>query len=373
MVVRFVANGVSAPIHAGRGPTCDDANENKAESSHGRVSKLGMSGGEKESIAGIGEKAVGWWGPMPPFPDSRMTPDPNAERRSPIVLAIRLLIGAAAILVCVAFSVLWAASARYAIGAGTNHIDISTMSYKGKVLVQFNPAGVDLFDDWYVGRYEMDAQSNGFWRTRPPFGIGLDRNGFVDIHFQHWFAIALGIIATFSAFAFSWRFNIRTLLIATAIASALLTGIVVANNLPQWINPAPGASVPSARNLDHRNPASLEKVWPGNWYQRAAEMLQVDLGAAQIPYETDEGFLDFHALRATFITSLVRAGVHPKIVQTLARHSQIELTMQAYTKLTSKETASALSALPKVETNVRQTSDRKRQSVSAADRSKGQK
>jgi activator of HSP90 ATPase len=106
-------------------------------------------------------------------------------------------------------------------------------------------------------------------------------------------------------------------------------------------------------------------------------MLQVDLAVAKIPYETEEGFLDFHALRATFITSLVRAGVHPKIVQTLARHSQIELTMQAYTKLTSKETASALDALPKVAVmrapNAHQKRVRASQSVSAPDRSKGQK
>ena len=131
-----------------------------------------------------------------------------------------------------------------------------------------------------------------------------------------------------------------------------------------------------AEELDRwirRNARPDEKVWPGNWYQRAAEMLQVDLAVAKIPYETEEGFLDFHALRATFITSLVRAGVHPKVVQTLARHSQIELTMQLYTKLTSQETASALDALPKVAPNMHQTSDRKRQSVSAPDRSKGQK
>ncbi len=75
-----------------------------------------------------------------------------------------------------------------------------------------------------------------------------------------------------------------------------------------------------------------EKVWPGNWCQRAAQMLQVDLATAEITYETDDGLLDFHALRVMFISSLVRGGIHPKIVRTLARHSQIELTMQLYTQ-----------------------------------------
>jgi hypothetical protein len=158
-----------------------------------------------------------------------MTPDPNAERR----LAIRLLVGAAAILVCVAFSVLWIASTRYAIGALTNHPDISAMSYKGKVLVQINPAGFDLLDDWHFFRNEMDSRSDGFWRTRPPFGVGLDHNRFVEIHFQPWFAIAMSIIAVYTAVVFSWRFSIRTLLAAISVAAVLLAGMVIANQLPR--------------------------------------------------------------------------------------------------------------------------------------------
>jgi hypothetical protein len=77
-------------------------------------------------------------------------------------------------------------------------------------------------------------------------------------------------------------------------------------------------------------------------------MLQVDLKAAKVPYETADGVLDFHALRATYITELVRANTHPKIVQTLARHSEISLTMKLYTKLTDKENAAALDCLPRL-------------------------
>lgn len=147
----------------------------------------------------------------------------------------------------------------------------------------------------------------------------------------------------------------------------------LAKNRTETEQPLPAEFAADLAGFIRRTARPDEKLWPGNWYQRAAEMLQVDLARAKIAYETEEGFLDFHALRATFITSLVRAGVHPKVVQTLARHSQIELTMQLYTKLTSQETASALAALPKVAPNMHQTSDRKRHSVSAADRSKGQK
>lgn len=87
-------------------------------------------------------------------------------------------------------------------------------------------------------------------------------------------------------------------------------------------------------------------LWPGRWNRRAAEMLRVDLEEAEIPLKTADGVLDFHALRATYVTNLVRSGVHPKIVQTLARHSTIVLTMDLYTKLGAKETAEALDHLP---------------------------
>lgn len=65
---------------------------------------------------------------------------------------------------------------------------------------------------------------------------------------------------------------------------------------------------------------------------RTAEMLRVDLAAAGISYETDDGILDFHALRASFITHLIQDGANPKDVQTLARHSTITLTLGLYTK-----------------------------------------
>ena len=43
--------------------------------------------------------------------------------------------------------------------------------------------------------------------------------------------------------------------------------------------------------------------------------------------EKDESgrWVDFHALRHTFITGLVTGGVNPKVAQTLARHSVITL------------------------------------------------
>jgi len=62
-----------------------------------------------------------------------------------------------------------------------------------------------------------------------------------------------------------------------------------------------------------------------------AKMIKIDLAAAQIPYKTNDGQVDFHGLRHSFITNLARQGVHPKDAQVLARHSTITLTMDFYT------------------------------------------
>lgn len=55
---------------------------------------------------------------------------------------------------------------------------------------------------------------------------------------------------------------------------------------------------------------------------------------------------DFHALRHTFITNLVRGGVQPKVAQQLARHSTITLTMDRYSHVLAQEQADALLSLP---------------------------
>jgi integrase/recombinase XerD len=83
-------------------------------------------------------------------------------------------------------------------------------------------------------------------------------------------------------------------------------------------------------------------IWPGDWYKEAAEMLRADLAAADIPYHSADGILDFHALRTTFISNLALQGVHPKKAQQLARHSDIKLTMEFYTKLKRDEVAADL-------------------------------
>ena len=77
-----------------------------------------------------------------------------------------------------------------------------------------------------------------------------------------------------------------------------------------------------------------------------AKMIRKDLEAAQIPYKTDDGQVDFHGLRHSFITNLTRQGVHPKDAQVLARHSTITLTMDFYTHVKRESLRKIIEAQP---------------------------
>lgn len=97
-------------------------------------------------------------------------------------------------------------------------------------------------------------------------------------------------------------------------------------------------------------------LWPGKWAADfwAADLLMTDAEAARAAagrpplfLESTPGVaLDFHSFRHTFITRLVRAGVHPKKVQVLARHSDIRLTMQFYSHISEAESSEALGEVP---------------------------
>ena len=94
---------------------------------------------------------------------------------------------------------------------------------------------------------------------------------------------------------------------------------------------------------------------PGGVDRRTAKMMRVDLKAARkkwieeakkpeekaereqsdfLKYQDSRGlFADFHSNRHTFITNLERVGVSPRRAQSLARHSDIRLTMGVYTHI----------------------------------------
>lgn len=69
----------------------------------------------------------------------------------------------------------------------------------------------------------------------------------------------------------------------------------------------------------------------------------VPSGQTTFDAEDDSGrCLDFHSLRMTFVTSLVAAGVHPRVAQALARHAKIETTMKVYTDVHSLDLKGAV-------------------------------
>ena len=85
------------------------------------------------------------------------------------------------------------------------------------------------------------------------------------------------------------------------------------------------------------------RVWPGSWWNRAADMMKVDLNVAGIKYRMVgvDGplFADFHSLRHSYISGLQESGASVKEAQALARHSDPRLTLIRYTHKTQAELA----------------------------------
>lgn len=75
-------------------------------------------------------------------------------------------------------------------------------------------------------------------------------------------------------------------------------------------------------------------------------MVKKDLERVGIPYETAEGFADFHAAgRHSHITGLLRSGATLTQARELARHGDIRMTMR-YTHIGIEDQAAALAGLP---------------------------
>lgn len=108
---------------------------------------------------------------------------------------------------------------------------------------------------------------------------------------------------------------------------------------------------------------------PGGMQRKTNKMIERDLMAARDKWldeakEDDEElkkrlksdflcfcnhdglFADFHSLRHGFVTSLAKAGVLPKMAQTLARHSDVRLTLGVYTHVELHDRSAAIESLP---------------------------
>ncbi|MCK6474520.1 MAG: tyrosine-type recombinase/integrase [Planctomycetes bacterium] len=98
-------------------------------------------------------------------------------------------------------------------------------------------------------------------------------------------------------------------------------------------------------HLKLKLPAAKAFAIPPNY--DTADMLRADLAAAGIADTDAQGrVVDFHALRHTFLTLLAASGVHPKVAQDLARHSDINLTMSRYSHTVLEQRSEAIAKLP---------------------------
>src|SRR5262249_12150049 len=92
-------------------------------------------------------------------------------------------------------------------------------------------------------------------------------------------------------------------------------------------------------------------VWGGSWQGRGADMIRIDLEAAQIPYAVDgpDGplYADFHALRHSYLTLGGRSGIDLRTLQELAGHSTSKLT-EKYTHRRLYDLAGAVEKLPSI-------------------------
>lgn len=72
-----------------------------------------------------------------------------------------------------------------------------------------------------------------------------------------------------------------------------------------------------------------------------------DLKKAGIPFLDERGRrMDYHALRATFVTRLSINKVHPRLAMELARHSDLKLTMKNYTDVGQLPLREVMDSLP---------------------------
>jgi integrase len=107
---------------------------------------------------------------------------------------------------------------------------------------------------------------------------------------------------------------------------------------------------------------------PGGYERKTSKMIQCDLKAARekwweeskdsdecweriqsdfLRYCNHDGlYADFHSTRHRFISNLERAGVSVKMAQTLARHSDVRLTLGVYTHVELEDQTAAIGTLP---------------------------
>jgi hypothetical protein len=90
--------------------------------------------------------------------------------------------------------------------------------------------------------------------------------------------------------------------------------------------------------------------------KRTSDVFKADLFDAGIPYIDEAGrYADFHSLRHTMGSLLAASGVHPKVAQSIMRHSDINLTMSRYSHVLRGQESEAIEGLPDLSLPSRQS------------------
>lgn len=125
---------------------------------------------------------------------------------------------------------------------------------------------------------------------------------------------------------------------------------MVAEVLKPWLEgrkrgkPCFGFDPQRGARMIRRDLETARAAWLGEASTEAEREARAKSG--MLRYEAEAGIADFHALRHTFVSRLVRSGVNPKVAQRLARHSTAELTLSRYAHADVEDGAAALEHVP---------------------------
>lgn len=75
-------------------------------------------------------------------------------------------------------------------------------------------------------------------------------------------------------------------------------------------------------------------------------MMRFDLEAAKIEYEVDGKFADFHSLRHSTASLLIQTGANPKVIQSIMRHRDVNLTLSRYSHIYAGQQRETIESLP---------------------------
>jgi len=82
------------------------------------------------------------------------------------------------------------------------------------------------------------------------------------------------------------------------------------------------------------------------WKRLLGALAGAIIAAAGIPYKVDGKFADFHSLRHSTASLLIQTGANPKVIQTLMRHTDLNLTMSKYTHIYAGQQRETIENLP---------------------------